>query len=91
MTVKTFTDLTGMKEANIAELETIGIKTVEELAAAVNDDAKAKEVIKTLSGVGPKTVEKWKNQLAGEAVAEKAAKTVEVVEEEDIFNFNGNS
>ena len=46
MTVKTFTDLTGMKEANIAELETIGIKTVEELAAAVNDDAKAKEVIK---------------------------------------------
>ena len=90
MTVKTFTDLTGMKEANIAELETIGIKTVEELAAAVNDDAKAKEVIKTLSGVGPKTVEKWKNQLAGEAVAEKAAKKVEVVEEEDIFNCNGN-
>ena len=30
MTVKTFTDLTGMKEANIAELETIGIKTIEE-------------------------------------------------------------
>ncbi|MBO5669387.1 MAG: hypothetical protein J6R75_03370 [Candidatus Methanomethylophilaceae archaeon] len=83
MTVKTFTDLTGMKEANIAELETIGIKTIEELAAAVNDDAKAKEVIKTLSGVGPKTVEKWKGQLAGEAVAEKATKKVEVVEEED--------
>ena len=76
MTVKTFTDLTGLKEDNIAELDSIGIKTVEELAAAINDDAKAKEVIKALSGVGPKTVEKWKTQLAGEVVAEKPAKKV---------------
>ena len=82
MTVKTFTDLTGLKEDNIAELDSIGIKTVEELAAAINDDAKAKEVIKALSGVGPKTVEKWKTQLAGEVVAEKPAKKVEVVEDE---------
>ena len=81
MTVKTFTDLTGMKEANIAELETIGIKTIEELAAAVNDDAKAKEVIKTLSGVGPKTVEKWKDVATSPKALEKATKKVEVVEE----------
>ena len=39
MTVKTFTDLTGMKESNIAELETIGIKTIEELAAQMGCDA----------------------------------------------------
>ena len=81
MTVKTFTDLTGLKEKNVAELETIGIKTVEELAAAVNDDVKVKEVIKTCSGIGPKTVEKWKGQLEGTEVAEKAAAKVEVVED----------
>ncbi|MBE6525553.1 MAG: 50S ribosomal protein L32e [Candidatus Methanomethylophilaceae archaeon] len=81
MTVKTFTDLIGLKESNIAELESIGIKTVAELEAAVNDDGKVKEIVKTLSGVGPKTVEKWKGQLAGEANVEK--KKVEVVEEAD--------
>ena len=40
MTVKTFTDLTGLKEENIEELKSIGIETVDDLKAAVNDDAK---------------------------------------------------
>ena len=82
MTVKTFADLTGLKDENVEELKTIGINTVEELQAAVNDDDKVKEIVKALSGVGPKTVDKWREQFAGEAVAEKPKKAVEVVEEE---------
>ena len=76
MTVNAFTDLNGLKEKNVAQLESIGITTVEELAAAVRDEAKVKEIIKTLSGVGPKAVEGWKEQLA-----EAAPAKVEVVEE----------
>ena len=81
MTVKTFTDLTGLKEENVEELKSIGINTVEELEAAVNDDAKVKELVKGLSGVGPKTVDKWREQFAGEAEAAKPKKAAEVVEE----------
>ena len=85
MTVKTFADLSGLKDENVEELKTIGINTVEELEAAVNDDDKVKEIVKALSGVGPKTVDKWRDQFAGETAAEKpkkAAPAVEVVEEE---------
>ncbi len=84
MTVKEFKDLPGFKAGNTAELESIGITTVDQLKDAVNDAAKAKEIIKTLSGVGPKTVENWKNLLAtGEAAKAKkvpAAAPAEVVE-----------
>jgi large subunit ribosomal protein L32e len=65
MTVKTFTDLTGLKEENIEELKSIGIETVDDLKAAVNDDDKVKEIVKALSGVGPKTVDKWRSQFEG--------------------------
>ena len=44
MTVKTFADLTGLKDENIEELKGIGIETVEDLQAAVSDDAKVKEI-----------------------------------------------
>lgn len=81
MTVKTFADLTGLKDKNIEELKGLGINTVEELNAAINDDAKVKEVTMALSGVGPKTVDKWKAQFAGDESAEKPKKAVEVVEE----------
>lgn len=94
MTVKTLTDLTGIKEANVAELASIGITSVDELKAALSDDAKVKEIIKTLSGVGPKTVEGWKKAFSGETsvsaeVKKESKKTeskekveVEVVENE---------
>ena len=64
MTVKALTDLQGLKDKNVEELKTIGINNVAELAEAINDDAKVKLVIKTLSGVGPKTVNGWKTALA---------------------------
>ena len=91
MTVKTFADLTGLKEGNIDELKTIGINNVDELKAALSDDAKVKEIIKTLSGVGPKTVENWKASFSEAAPAaepkkkeskKKAEAETEVVETE---------
>ena len=91
MTVKTFADLTGLKEGNIDELKTIGINNVDELKAALSDDAMVKEIIKTLSGVGPKTVENWKASFSEAAPAaepkkkeskKKAEAETEVVETE---------
>jgi large subunit ribosomal protein L32e len=71
MTVKDFKDLRGMSDTNIEELKTIGITKIEELKAAINDDVKVKQVIKTLSGIGPKTVANWKEAFNGEAPAKK--------------------
>lgn len=83
MSVKEFKDLPGFKDANVAELESIGITSVEQLKDAVNDEEKSKQIIKTLSGVGPKTVENWKDAFDSKEAA-KAAKTdapkAEVVE-----------
>ena len=83
MSVKEFMDLPGFKEANVEELESIGITTVEQLRDAVKDEEKAKEIVKTLSGVGPKTVEHWAEAFESKEAA-KAAKTdapkAEVVE-----------
>ncbi|MEE3363105.1 MAG: 50S ribosomal protein L32e [Methanomethylophilus sp.] len=83
MSVKEFKDLPGFKDANVAELESIGITSVEQLKDAVNDEEKSKQIIKTLSGVGPKTVENWKGAFDSKEAA-KAAKTdapkAEVVE-----------
>ena len=84
MTAKKFTDLKGFKDENVAELESIGIKTVEELAEALNDETKVKEIVKTLSGVGPKTVMAWKEELSAESKPSKETKEEpksEVVEE----------
>jgi large subunit ribosomal protein L32e len=80
MSVKALTDLPGLKEGNVKELEQIGITSVSELKDAIFDDVRVKEVIKNLSGVGPKTVENWKNLLKGEVQVPKAA-DVEIVDE----------
>ena len=85
MTVKKFTDLKGFKDENVAELEALGITTVEELGEALNDEAKVKEIVKGLSGIGPKTVMAWKEELSGEAKPAKETKEepkAEVVEDE---------
>ena len=81
MTVKEFKDLPGFKDANVAELESIGITTVDQLKEAVNDKAKTKEVIKTLSGVGPKTVENWQKAFASNE-APKATKVAKAEKKE---------
>ncbi|MDR1690496.1 MAG: 50S ribosomal protein L32e [Candidatus Methanoplasma sp.] len=81
MSIKTLTDLPGLKEDNISELEQIGISSVSELKDAIFDEVRVKEVIKNLSGVGPKTVDSWKAALKGETPEPKAA--VEIVEDED--------
>lgn len=84
MTAKKFTDLKGFKDENVAELESIGITTMDALAEALNDEAKVKEIVKTLSGVGPKTVMAWKEELSAESKPSKETKEEpksEVVEE----------
>jgi Ribosomal protein L32E len=91
MSIKTLTDLTGLKEENVAELAQIGITNVAELKDAIFDDVRVKEVIKNLSGVGPKTVENWKSVLGESSetgkekkaeTPKKAPKETEIVEEE---------
>ena len=74
MTVKKFSDLPSFKERNVAELKEMGITTMAELAEALNDEGKFKEIIKNVSGVGPKTAEKWK----------AAVGTVEEAEEDEV-------
>ena len=85
MTVKKFTELKGFKEENVAELESIGITTIEQLSEALANEDKVKEIVKTLSGIGPKTVMAWKEELSGEAKPAKETKEepkAEVVEDE---------
>lgn len=82
MSVKEFKDLPGFKDANVAELESIGITSVEQLKDAIYDDAKSKEIIKTLSGVGPRSIDSWKQAFESKETS-KPAKTdvpAEVVE-----------
>jgi len=64
MSAKNFKDYPGFKDENVAELASIGITNVDELNAALADEAKVKEIIKTLSGIGPKTVMKWQAMAA---------------------------
>ena len=87
MTAKKLTDLKGLKEDNVPELESIGITSIEELTEALGNEDKVKEIVKTLSGVGPKTVMGWKEELSGESKPSKETKEAkeepkaEVVEE----------
>jgi len=58
-----FMKLHLFKEEYIAKLEAVGIKSPKELAAALEDEDKMKEIHENLKGVGPKTVEHWKEDL----------------------------
>jgi large subunit ribosomal protein L32e len=77
-----FMKLHLFKEEYIAKLETIGIKSTKELAAALEDEDKVKEIHEHLKGVGPKTVEHWKEDLKAEKKAPaKAPQKVRKVKE----------
>lgn len=82
MTVKSFKELPGIKDENVQQLEEMGIKSVADLAKALNDDAKVKDVIKNLSGVGPKTIDKWKEALEGVDEKPKAEPKAETKKDE---------
>jgi large subunit ribosomal protein L32e len=58
-----FMELHMFKEEYIAKLEAIGIKSPKELAAALEDVEKTKEIREHLKGAGPKTIEHWKDDL----------------------------
>ena len=58
-----FMKLHLFKEEYIAKLETIDIKSTKELAAALENEDKVKEIHEHLKGVGPKTINHWKEDL----------------------------
>jgi len=66
-----FMKLHMFKEEYIAKLEAIGIKSTKELAAALEDEDKVKEIHEHLKGAGPKTIEHWKEDLKTEKKPEK--------------------
>ncbi len=67
-----FMKLHMFKEEYIPKLEAIGIKSPEELAAALADEDRTKEIHEHLKGAGPKTVEHWREDLKVQATPEKA-------------------
>jgi len=89
MSVRTLTDLSGLKEEHLAQLAELGIKNVADMKKALSDEQKVKELVKTLSGIGPKTVDKWKGELEGIDDAKAAAapvvieKKTEIIEDDD--------
>ena len=75
-----FMKLHMFKEEYIEKLEAIGIKSPEDLAEALEDDERTKEVHENLKGAGQKTIEHWKEDLgvvSGDESAEPAEKEPE--------------
>ena len=58
-----FMKLHLFKEEYIAKLAEIGIETPEQLAEALEDEERTKELHLHLKGAGPKTIEHWKEDL----------------------------
>jgi len=77
-----FMKLHMFKEEYIGKLEAIGIKSPEELAEALEDDEKTKEVHEHLKGAGQKTIEHWKEDLGVVSEDEPEEKEAETAEEE---------
>ena len=71
-----FMELHMFKEEYIAKLEAIGIESPKDLAAALEDVEKTKEIHEHLKGAGPKSIEHWKEDLKvrAEPKAEKEEK-----------------
>jgi large subunit ribosomal protein L32e len=58
-----FMKLHLFKEEYITKLEAIGIKTTDDLAKALADEERVKEIHEHLKGAGPKTIQHWKEDL----------------------------
>lgn len=58
-----FMRLRTFKEEYIAKLEAIGIRSPQDLAVALMDEERTKEIHEHLKGVGPKTIEHWREDL----------------------------
>lgn len=68
-----FMKLHMFKEEYIPKLEEIGIKSPDELAEALKDEERVKEIHEHLKGAGPKTIQHWKEDLGLSSEAQKAA------------------
>lgn len=74
-----FMKLHLFKEEYIAKLEAIGITSPEELAEALEDDERTKEVHEHLKGAGQKTIEHWKEDLG--VISDEEPEEAETAEE----------
>ncbi|MGD9962974.1 MAG: 50S ribosomal protein L32e [Thermoplasmata archaeon] len=68
--LKEFMELRMFKEEYAEKLEAIGIEDVDDLAEALADEERVKEIHEHLKGVGPKTIEHWREDLGVELGAE---------------------
>ena len=73
-----FMKLHMFKEEYIPKLEAMGIGSPKELAAALADDEKVKEMHEHLKGAGPKTIEHWKEDLKVPSETKSASRTRKV-------------
>ena len=73
-----FMKLHMFKEEYIQKLESIGIKSPEDLANALEDEEKTKQIHEHLKGAGPKTIEHWMEDLGVVSEEEVEEKPEEV-------------
>lgn len=77
-----FMKLHMFKEEYIEKLQAIGIKSPEELADALEDDERTKQIHEHLKGAGQKTIEHWKEDLGVISEDEPEENEAETAEEE---------
>jgi len=70
-----FMKLHQFKEEYIEKLAAIGIHSPEELAEALEDDERTKEIHEHLKGAGPKTIAHWKEDLGVVSEEEEESET----------------
>ena len=80
--LKEFMELRLFKEEYVAKLEAIGIEDVDDLAEALADEERVKEIHEHLKGVGPKTIEHWREDLGVEPGGEDEEEAEPEEEEE---------
>lgn len=80
--LKEFMELRVFKEEYVAKLEAIGIEDVDDLAEALADEERVKEIHEHLKGVGPKTIEHWREDLGVEPGGEDEEEAEPEEEEE---------
>ncbi len=75
-----FMKLHQFKEEYIEKLESIGIKSTDDLAEALEDEERTKEIHEHLKGAGPKTIAHWKEDLG---VVSEGEEETEIEAEEE--------
>lgn len=82
-----FTGLRNFKEEYVEKLKALGIETADDLAEALDDNGRSKDILEHVKGVGPKTLDHWREDLEevsdDEIEAEESERTSEDEDETD--------